>query len=55
VWTRAQVLARLEFEADDPRKGRFITPELLDGRARVLAQKIAVWCKVLGREMPDSV
>jgi hypothetical protein len=55
VWTRAQVLARLEFEADDPRKGRFVTPELLDGRARALAQKIAVWMKVLGNDMPDTI
>ena len=54
-WQRAQTLAAIDLEADDPRKGRYISAELLEGRARVLAQKIAVWCKVLGREMPDSI
>lgn len=55
VWQRAQTLAAIDLEADDPRKGRYISAELLEGRARVLAQKIAVWCKVLGREMPHNV
>ena len=55
VWQRAQTLAAIDLEADDPRKGRYISAGLWEARARVLAQKIAVWCKVLGREMPDSV
>lgn len=55
VWQRAQTLASIDLEADDPRKGRYISAELLEARARVLAQKIAVWCKVLGRLMPDKI